>query len=386
VRRLIRASAFLSKEIAEIIRQPRLILTLIVGPFLILLLFGLGYTREYAPVRTLYLASPTSPFVDELQNYVKELGTALTYVGTEADPAIAQQRLKSGEVDLVIAAPADPNQVIKSKQQIPFVFYFDQVDPFMVDHMKYIAQILVSVINRKVLEQYVTQQGGNATQGVPAAVAVQPYEVQADNLAESSPTPAQFFGPAVIILLLQHLAVTFGALSIVREKSLGSMDLFRVSPLTSGETLFGKYLSYYLFGAVIAFVLVVLLVFGFSVPMVGSWVMLGFAMALVLFASLGWGFVISSLARTDSQAVQYTMLILLAGFFFSGFVLSLDTLTQSVRVVSRILPATYGIAFMHDVMLRGKGLNHLDLLGVLALGVVLLILSWILVRRGLRRA
>jgi ABC-2 type transport system permease protein len=120
--------------------------------------------------------------------------------------------------------------------------------------------------------------------------------------------------------------------------------------------------------------------------MEGSWVLLGLAMAVVLFASLGWGFVISGLSANDSQAVQYSMMVLLASFFFSGFVLSLQTLSQPVRVVSRILPATYGIAFAQDIMLRGEGIDPVYGWSVLGLALALMLFAWLLVRRNLRRA
>lgn len=387
MKKFIRASAFFTKEISEVIRQPRLILTLIVGPFLILLLFGLGYQSNYPPVRTLYVAPPGSPFGPQLEEYMKELGSGLSHAGTVATLDEALEQLERREVDLAVIVPGDVTQAFTAKEQILFQFYYNEVDPLQIDHFKYIAQLMVSVINRNLVERLATEgQAGATGNDMPATVFAQPFQAQTDNLAASNPDPAQFFAPAVIILLLQHMAITFGALSVVRERLLGSLDIFRVAPLTSGETLVGKYLSYYLFGAVIAFVLVLLLVVGFSVPMEGSWLLLGFAVAVVLFASLGWGFVISALSRNDTQAVQYSMMVLLASFFFSGFVLSLQTLSEPVRAISRILPATYGIAFAQDIMLRGDGLDPTYLGSVIGLALFLMLLAWLLVRRQLRRA
>jgi ABC-type polysaccharide/polyol phosphate export permease len=80
------------------------------------------------------------------------------------------------------------------------------------------------------------------------------------------------------------------------------------------------------------------------------------------------------------------MLVLLASFFFSGFVLSLQTLSEPVRVVSRLLPATYGIAFVQDIMLRGEGLDPVYFWSIIGLALFLMLLSWLLVRRSLRRA
>jgi ABC-2 type transport system permease protein len=79
--------------------------------------------------------------------------------------------------------------------------------------------------------------------------------------------PSDFFAPAVIALLLQHLAVTFAALSIVREQRDGTMELFRVSPVSAFETLLGKYLSYLFFAGVLAAILTLAVVYGLRVPL-----------------------------------------------------------------------------------------------------------------------
>ena len=75
--------------------------------------------------------------------------------------------------------------------------------------------------------------------------------------------------------------------------------------------------------------------------------------ALVLLASLALGMVLSMISGSETQAVQYAMLTLLAGLFFSGFVLDVSQLATPYRYISYLLPVTYGIDMLHDVMLRG---------------------------------
>ncbi|HMN59055.1 MAG TPA: ABC transporter permease, partial [Anaerolinea sp.] len=220
-----------------------------------------------------------------------------------------------------------------------------------------------------------------AFQSIDPAILVSPFRSETKSLASVQPSISDFFAPAVLALLLQHLAVTFAALSIVRERNVGTIELFRVSPLSAGEALFGKYISYMLFGGVIAAILTALLVFALHVPMLGNWGYFALVLAAVLFTSLGMGFVISLISQTDSQAVQYSMITLLASVFFSGFIMSLDMLWQPVRVISWALPTTYGTLLLRDIALRGIELNW-RLLGVLvAIGLVLMLISWRLMRR-----
>ena len=218
-------------------------------------------------------------------------------------------------------------------------------------------------------------------QSIDPSIIVSPFRSETKSVANVQPSISDFFAPAVLALLLQHLAVTFAALSIVRERNVGTMELFRVSPLSAAEALFGKYISYMLFGGVIAAILSALLVFALHVPMLGNWWYFALVIAAVLFTSLGIGFAISIVSQTDSQAVQYSMIILLASVFFSGFIMSLDMLLPPVRVISWLLPTTYGTLLLRDIALRGTDPNWLLLGGLIAIGLVLMLISWRLMRR-----
>ena len=75
--------------------------------------------------------------------------------------------------------------------------------------------------------------------------------------------------------------------------------------------------------------------------------------ALVLLASLGIGLVIAVVSDSERQAVQLSLLLLLASVFFSGFVLAISEFTEPVRVLAYMLPVTHGIQLIQDIMLRG---------------------------------
>src|SRR5439155_4532931 len=158
------------------------------------------------------------------------------------------------------------------------------------------------------------------------------------------------------------IGVTLAALSIVRERLLGTVELFRVSPVSPGEILVGKYISFLVFLGVIAAALLALTsneltVGGFrlslGVPVLGDWALLVLTIALVIFASVGLGFVIAAVSKSESQAVQLSMLVLLTSVFFSGFFLRVEAFWAPVRFLSYSLPVTYGISSLQFIMLRG---------------------------------
>jgi ABC-2 type transport system permease protein len=220
--------------------------------------------------------------------------------------------------------------------------------------------------------------------GIDPHIIVSPFRSEVVSVANMAPEVTAYYAPGVLALLLQHIAVTFGALSLVRERTSGAVELFRVSPISPGEVLVGKYSSYMLFGGLLALVLTALMRFGLGVPMLGNWLYFALTVGLLLLASLGFGFVISLSATTDSQAVQLAMLLLLTSVFFSGFFVALHLLWPAVQVVSWLLPVTYGIQMLQAVMLRGAAPSPVLIAGLLAMATITFVWAWLLTGRLMR--
>ena len=426
---LIRISSFMSKELTEILRQPKLILTLVFGPFLIMFLFGLGYPNQNRTLRTTFVAEDPSSVQGDMQVFTQSLSPSIVNQTVENNKELALAKLALNQTDLVILIPKDPFGTVRQNQQAKFIIYHNEVDPFQIAYIQSVARIYTDDVNRRIL-QTITEQGqqnagsiqgdlANAIkktqalkQAVPpgdtntanqvndlekdltnvhdqlttfrslgSSVLVNPFTVDTLPLSNIQFTPTEFFAPAVIVLLLQHLSITFASLSIVRESRSGIMELFRVAPITALETMIGKFLSYLFFEILLAGVITALAVWLLKIPMFGLWVNYAIAVIVLLFTSLGVGFLISLISETDTQAVQYSMLLLLASIFFSGFFLDLRLMWQPIKILAWSLPATYGIRMLQDIMLRGASIPALILEGLTLIGIGLFVVDWILLRR-----
>src|SRR5215208_1168543 len=424
----IRISSFMSKELTEILRQPKLVLTLVFGPFLIMFLFGLGYPNQNRTLRTTFVTEDPNSVQGDLKLFTESL-PAIADQDVENNKELALAKLALNQTDLVILIPRDPMVTVKNNQQAKFVVYHNEVDPFQIAYINSVARIYTDEINRRVL-QNVTEQGqenAGSVQGdlenaitktqalkqtIPPGdtntanqvndlekdltnvheqlttfrslgsdVLVNPFTVDTVPLSNIQFSPTDFFAPAVIVLLLQHLSITFASLSIVRERRSGIMELFRVAPISAFETLIGKFLSYLLFEILLAGVITFLAVWLLKVPMFGQWTSYALAVVVLLFTSLGAGFFISLISETDTQAVQYSMLLLLASIFFSGFFLDLRLMWQPIKVLAWSLPATYGNRMLQDIMLRGASVPALLAEGLALIGIGFFIVDWFLLRR-----
>ena len=150
-----------------------------------------------------------------------------------------------------------------------------------------------------------------------------------------------FFAPAMLALIVQHAAVSLGALAIVRERLSGTFELYQIAPTSNLQLLLGKYLAYFVFVlAVSALLLGVLLSPLLRVPLFGDPWRVALTLVLMTLASIGLGLALSLIAVSERQAVQFSMLALLAIVFFGGFALPLDALKQPA-MHRRLRPARH---------------------------------------------
>ncbi len=189
----------------------------------------------------------------------------------------------------------------------------------------------------------------------------------------------------VLALIVQHTAITVSALSMLHDRRRGMFDLFRLSPVASGDLLAGKYAAFTLLGTVVAIAVLALLVFGFGVPfLAGPGVVVG-AVALLVLASIGIGIVVALISDSDRQAVQVALLVLLASVFFSGLALDLDQFSAPVRAISSLLPVTQAGSLLQDLMLRGSTNDAWRAVVLSAMAILLFLGGWLVLRRQLHR-
>ncbi len=147
----IRIFAFVRKEIVSVLRQPRLVFSLILGPFAILLLFGIGYRDEPRTLRTLFVVAEDSPMRPVVEDYATRLGEQIESQGIISDADEADRRLRRREVDLVVVVPSEPAADVRSNQQAVFSLYHYEIDPYERTYIEILGSNYADEINRLVL-------------------------------------------------------------------------------------------------------------------------------------------------------------------------------------------------------------------------------------------
>jgi len=390
---VIRLLAFVGKELVETVRRPGAIVSLVLGPFLIMAVFSLGYSGVKRPLETVVVAPPSTGLPADVESYQALAGGGLHIAEVTPDRATGEARLADGSADVIIMAPEDPEAQFRAGEQSIIEVQVDTVDPVAINYAGFLAAGLASEVNRQIIEQAATEGQGYAIEAgetgaaeIPPSVVAAPTRAELSNIAPSQPGVLAYFGPAVLALILQHLAVTLVALSLVRERTSGVIELFRIAPVSTTEVLAGKVLAFGLLGSGIAAITVAMLVLAFKVPMLGDPAAIAGTIVLLLVASLGLGLLVATVSDSERQAVQLSLLVLLASVFFSGFVLSIDEFTAPVRAIAFALPVTHGIRLLQDLMLRGGTRETWEFLALGVIALVTLLGAWVLLRRGMTRA
>jgi ABC-2 type transport system permease protein len=391
----VRTTSFVSKELIEVVRRPGALISLVLGPFLVMALFGVGYSGQRRPLDTLLVIPATSTLPKDLASY-QELGTGpgIRLIEVTENVDGARDRLQREQVDLIVIAPENAEESFRQGKQSEIRLEYNEVDPIVNNFVGFVAHRQVQELNARIIERaagegqtYALQiAGATELTRVPPELIAHPTRPELRNLAQTNPSVVTYFAPAVLALVLQHMAVTLSALSMVRERLGGAMELFRVAPVTPMEILVGKYLGYGVLSGLIAAAGSALLVFGLKVPLLGDLYWFVGVIMLLSFASLGLGLLISLVSDSERQAVQLSMLVLLASVFFSGFVLPLDEFLPEVRWVAYALPVTHGIRLLQDLMLRGGTYAVWQVTALGAIGWALFVVSALSMRRSLAHA
>ncbi len=188
-----------------------------------------------------------------------------------------------------------------------------------------------------------------------------------------------FIVPGLVGVIVSFTCIIYGALSIAREKELGTLDQILVTPVTPFELFLGKVLPVVGIAYLQLTVLLAAGAFLFGVPFRGSIPLLYLCLPFFLAPQIGIALLISSRAQTQSQATQMGMFSLLPMIFLSGYIFQIEGMPTFFRLVSEVLPLTHWLIIIRGIVLKGIGLEAFGfaLLKLLVLGLVI---GWLALR------
>lgn len=411
LRSLIRTGGFLRRDLVALGRQPRLVLALVLGPLAVLLLFGAGVRTDDPPVRTIFVVPEGGGEVMERVRAYAELQEGrLDIVDILAEEEAALAELRAGTVDLVVTVPGDVASAVAANRRAAVRVAHTLLDPIEQNALDLFTRTAIDDLNSIILAgtiEEVQEASARFRQDVDpddldetgrallaaldafiaadADVLANPLEGEVVTVA-GSPLAPQFYGPAVLALVVQHLLLTFAGLSVASDHEHGVVEVFRLSPTSTIERVVGKTLAYLVLAVVLSAVLLAGLVGVLGAPLQTGIGPVALVVALEALASVGIGVLLGSSAASSGQVVQVSLLLLLLAVFFGGFVLSPARLQEWAAPIGWVLPMTHALVLMRDSMFRGDALDPVRVAVLVGMSALFLLAGWMVTRLRARAA
>jgi ribosome-dependent ATPase len=321
--------AFARREAVELRHDYIRLAFALLGPIILMIVFGYGISLdiEHLPFSVFDQdGSATSrDYADSFRGSVYFDERAPLHSDKEMD-----KRLRSGELRLVIEIPPGFGKDLQSGRSAEIGAWLDAAVPFRAE----VTRGYVEGVN----EQYLARL--SESKGTPPPTPSVTVEPRFRYNQEFKSVYAMV--PADIMLILILIPAMMTALSVVREKEMGSIANFYAAPATKSEFLLGKQLPYFGLALANSASLILLAVFLFKVPLKGSWETLAVGSMIYVLATTAFGILISVLSSTQTAAIFAAAIItILPAQQFSGMLVPVSSLASGARLMGSLFPSAY---------------------------------------------
>jgi ABC transporter DrrB family efflux protein len=349
--------AILMKEFSHIRRQPVTLFFAFVVPAMQLLIFGYAIDMTIEDIRTVVLNQDGRR---ESRELVESFANTRTFKIVEQahDAAAFEQAIRSGRAKVGVRIPPEFSERVLRQQQATVQVLIDGSD----------SQVAVNALSTSNLLGFSRslRQARAFAETLQLAVARDPYgevalpiQIRPRLLFNPDLKSEYFFVPALVGTIMQLVTLFLTSFAIVREREVGTLEQLFVTPVGRGGLLFGKLIPYAVLGFLETLLVMLIMVFVFGVPISGSLALLLSLCLLFLLTALGLGLLVSTVARTQLEAIQFAFIIMLPSILLSGFMFPRENMPLPIYLLTFAIPVTYFIEILRGIILRGAVLTDL---------------------------
>jgi ribosome-dependent ATPase len=366
-----RILAFARRETIELLRDPVRLAFGLLGPLFLMITLGFGISFDVERIaftvldrdRSVESATLTQAF--ESSRYFR----AAEPLGGDRE---AEARLSAGRLRLAIDIPPGFGRDLRQGRAPEVGIFIDGAETFVAETARGYASGVIDTFLRRLARQ----------EGSPLPEPI--IDVMPRFRYNQSLRSVVAIAPGVIMMLLAMIPAMMTALSVVREREIGSIINLSVSPASVGEFLLGKQIPYLFLGCVSAMMLVTLMVGQFGVPIQGSLSAFALGALLYVFAMTAFGLLISAFVRSQVAAIFASAIITTTiALNFSGYLYPLSALTDSGRMMANAFPAAWFQMISLGTVTKGLGFSSFTLpyLMLCAFGLLFLAAAGLLLRK-----
>jgi ABC-2 type transport system permease protein len=340
-----------------------------IAPVLQLIILGYAATFDVSNIPTVVCDFDNSPSSRELVRSFTctEYFTVVGYFDKTSD---IDNQLDDGHASIAIVIPRGFEKKIGAGQSAPLQIIADGTETSTAGIGLSYASIIISQYSQNILLESFIKRG---TVTMPARVSAE-FRVWYNPELKSR----NFMVPGVLGLLLMVMTMLLTSLAIVKEKELGTLEQLVVTPIKPYQLIIGKLAPFFLIGVIDVILVVFFASLVFSLPVKGGVLLLLFLSLIFLMTTLGLGLFISTISRTQQQAMMTAIFFfMLPMMFFGGFVFPIENMPIIIQYVSYIIPVRYYFVIVRGLFLKGVGMSILwpQALALLMFGSVILSMS-----------
>ncbi|MEM6460805.1 MAG: ABC transporter permease [Pseudomonadota bacterium] len=366
--------AILMKEFIQMRRDRMTFAMMIAIPIMQLVLFGYAINSDPRHLPTLVEVHDSGPFVRRFLAAM-ETSTYFDIRGTVANSAEVNRALQTGEANFVVTIPQDFERDIIRGDKPSLLVAADASDPTTSGSATNALSVLA--------------------QNTVADLAIGPLAyLSADQAAFSVITHARYnpaavtsfnIVPGLLAVIISMTMVMITAIAIVRESERGTMETLLSTPARAPEVMLGKIIPYVFIGYVQTCIFFILAFWAFSVPFAGSVSAFVLGLNVFILVNLALGFLFSTIARNQMQAMQMSFFYLLPSILLSGFMFPFSAMPAWAQAIGQAIPSTHFMRIVRKIMLKGANLADIvtDIRALLIILVVVSLLAMLRYRRTL---
>jgi ABC-2 type transport system permease protein len=342
---LSRILAVLQKEFTQLLRD-RLTYAMMLGiPVIQLLLFGYAINSDPKQLPTAVLVQDQGQFSRSVLGALKRSDYfSIDYVARS--PAEMDALIERGRVQFAITIPGDFTRRVVRHEKAQILVEADASDPAATGPaVSALANIPAEALRHDL-------------KGViaPEKPAAQPFDVVVQRRYNPEGITSYNIVPGLLGIVLSMTLVMMTALGVTRESERGTMETLLATPLRPIEVMIGKLTPYVMVGTIQATVIITVARILFGVPMAGGWAALILGLLLFIIGSLSLGFLISTLARNQLQAMQMSFFYMLPSILLSGFLFPFRGMPDWAQWIGSVIPVTHVLRVVRGAMLKGVGI------------------------------
>ncbi|MDJ1009661.1 MAG: ABC transporter permease [Paracoccaceae bacterium] len=335
-----RLLTLLAKESIQM-RRDRLTFAMMLGvPLIQLVLFGFAINTDPKELPAALVAPTQDRFTRSMVSAL-ELTGYYRFVAPDATAGEAEEMIARGDVSFVVTVPSDFGRRVERNEDATILIEADATDPS-------VSSGAISTLSTVAAEALTREAGGLAVASAPPLVSITVH-----NRYNPEGITQYNIVPGLLGVILQLTMVMMTAMALTREIERGTMENLLSMPATPLEIMLGKVLPYLAVGAVQVFVVLAAARALFDVPFVGSLSLILLGILVFVLALVILGYLISTVARTQMQAMQMTFFFFLPSLLLSGFMFPFRGMPQWAQYLGEIFPLTHFLRLIRSIMLKG---------------------------------